>query len=149
MQPKTVVHCKTDEEANELLKWANSQGLRWHDGSSYLERTYFGKFDEMCYYITRGEYCEKVYYENKGYTILEYDEVLIKEQKISIEVGSKWQHKDGGVYEVVAVGQNSYFNGQIERKFIYCVWYQDKQGEVFVRTEKHFLQSFKPYQLQP
>jgi len=27
MQPRTVVHCKTEEEAKELLKWADEQGL--------------------------------------------------------------------------------------------------------------------------
>jgi len=54
-----------------------------------------------------------------------------------IEIGSKWQDKDGEVYEVVA---------KVHSIQVPIVWYADKNGEEYVRTEKHFLASFKPYE---
>ena len=63
-----------------------------------------------------------------------------------IEIGSKWQHKDGGVYEVIDYREQAFKskNGFTDNDF--CVWYKDKDGEIYVRTKKHFLASFKPYE---
>ncbi len=63
-----------------------------------------------------------------------------------IEIGIKWQHKDGGVYEVIDYREQAFKskNGFTDNAF--CVWYRDKDGGVYVRTEKHFLTSFKPYE---
>lgn len=65
---------------------------------------------------------------------------------MSIEVGSKWQHKDGGVYEVVdSQADVSYYHKDVyEQQMIEAIVYKDIQGEIYVRTENHFLQSFKP-----
>ena len=62
-----------------------------------------------------------------------------------IAIGSKWQHKDGGLYVVVDKKTPRY---EIDGNDIYCnvIWYSDKQGEIYVWTEKHFLDSFKPYE---
>ena len=45
VQPKTAVHCKIEKQANELLKWADSKGLRWADGESYLKTN---EYQEYC-----------------------------------------------------------------------------------------------------
>ena len=65
--------------------------------------------------------------------------------KMKIEIGSKWQYKDGGVYEVVDYGKQTSPNGTYED---YVVWYC-KVGETakaYPRLESHFLDSFKPYE---
>ena len=64
-----------------------------------------------------------------------------------IETGSKWQHKDGGVYEVVTIldiNINTLVNTL--KNYKRTIWYKDQDGEIYVRTEKHFLTSFKPYE---
>jgi len=50
MQPNTVIHATTESEANELLYWAHQQGLKWGSGDSYLERSYWNKYNKQtCY----------------------------------------------------------------------------------------------------
>lgn len=60
--------------------------------------------------------------------------------KMKIEIGSKWVHKDGGVYTILYKK-----NFRVVKEDIPVVWYKDQQREIYVRTEKHFLKSFKPY----
>ena len=61
-----------------------------------------------------------------------------------IEIGSKWVHTiTGNQYEVVEITNGTYDFGKTNRDI---VWYKDQQGEIYVRTEKHFLDSFKPYE---
>ena len=62
-----------------------------------------------------------------------------------IKKGSKWQYKDGGVYEVVDYGKQTSPNGTYAD---YVVWYC-KVGETakaYPRLKSHFLDSFKPYE---
>ena len=64
-----------------------------------------------------------------------------------IDAGSKWQHKDGGVYEVVTIldiNINTLVNTL--KNYKRTIWYKDQDGEIYARTEKHFLTSFKPYE---
>ena len=63
-----------------------------------------------------------------------------------MEIGSKWQHKDGGVYEVTDYREQAFKNTNGFTDNTLCVWYKDQDGEIYVRTEKHFLDSFKPYE---
>ena len=57
MQPKTVVYCDTEEKANKLLKWADSKGLTWCNGDSYLNDNQYNVFkDQTCYDLYDGVY---------------------------------------------------------------------------------------------
>lgn len=68
---------------------------------------------------------------------------------MKIEIGSKWQHKDGEVYEIMDSGATTYAKDGEGVKVIKGVAYKDQQSEIYVRTEKHFLESFKPYLVSP
>ena len=64
---------------------------------------------------------------------------------MEIPIGSKWLHtRTNNQYEVVELmdcnlrTDNLIYDG-------FEVWYKDQQGEIGVRTEKEFLDSFKPY----
>jgi len=80
MKPNTVVHCDTKEKAINLIRWADSMGLKWCDGEKYTLTC--NEWDirktQTCYGIYKGYFSPKEYYEIKGYTILKYEEVLIK-----------------------------------------------------------------------
>ena len=78
-QPNTVVHCETEEQANELLRWADSKGLEWFSGISYMEYNNWKEYQqETCYCLHRGEYGYKELYEDNGYTILSFEEAKDK-----------------------------------------------------------------------
>ena len=76
MQPKTVVHCDTEEKANILLKWAHDQGYEWCSGTSYLADNEYKIHNQYtCYNLFRNKVCNKQYYENEGYYILKFNDI--------------------------------------------------------------------------
>lgn len=75
MQPKTVVSCTTESEANELLYWAHQQGFKWAGASGcYLDRNNFDIYEHIAYDVKAGTYGRLEFYEEEGYTILTMDE---------------------------------------------------------------------------
>jgi hypothetical protein len=79
MQPETVVHCSTIEEAKELLTWADSKGLKWCDLVSYLDKDYYSDYrDQTCYNLKGGYIDCTGYFAHEGYTILEFKDLVSK-----------------------------------------------------------------------
>ena len=77
MKENTVVHCQSKKQAKQLLKWADSKGLRWSSNRSYLEDLNYDMYrGKTCYYLTLGFYCDSHFYKNKNYTILSFEEVI-------------------------------------------------------------------------
>lgn len=75
MRPKTVVNCRTEEQAKNLLAWANSKGL----GLKYFDNLYYLLNKEnTCFDFFRGHYCDKDYYLSEGFTVLPYEYVLVE-----------------------------------------------------------------------
>ena len=68
LNAKTVVHCDTEEKANSLL--AEVEG--WNNN--------YWKYykDQTCYDIRSNAYGRLEYYKDKNYTILTYEDVLLK-----------------------------------------------------------------------
>ena len=58
IQNKFIVHCKTEEQANKLIKAAYEQGYKWqHDDSTEgkdNEETFFTYYKEKTCYVFRG-----------------------------------------------------------------------------------------------
>ena len=78
MQIDTVVHCDTYEKAINLLKWADSIGLKWCDSDSYLNNAWGTYKEETCYYFYKGMYYYRNYYNMYGYKIHKYEDVIVK-----------------------------------------------------------------------
>ena len=73
----TVVHCPTEELANQVLAIAHKLGYKWHDGTSFLSNNEWGTFKEqICYNLTVGSYCNIDYFKNKEYNIIEAEDFL-------------------------------------------------------------------------
>ena len=81
---KYVMHCKTEEEAKIFSKYLHSIGRRWANGDSYEDKNYnriYVFYDtKTCYDFNAGYYGSKSYYEKKGYTILEMEDFIDKEE---------------------------------------------------------------------
>ena len=44
------IHCSTEKEAIEVLKIAHERGFDWNSGISYLNETYWDRYeDNICY----------------------------------------------------------------------------------------------------
>ena len=98
MQPKTVVHCSTDEQASQLLNWAASEKLHWGCGAPYTEITCWYKYkDVTCYNLYEGQYSYIADYRLDEYTILVFEDVVIKEE----ELNNKTYSFKGAVFKLI------------------------------------------------
>ena len=81
MQPNTVVHCDTEDKANELLSEAHKRGLKWSNGSKYTEYNGFNVHEsKTCYDFNNNDYGSYGHCKDFKYTILSFNDILIKEE---------------------------------------------------------------------
>ena len=67
----TVVHCTTEELANQVLAIASKLGYKWKYEDSYKDYNLWYKYREQtCYDFTVGDYCNIDYYKNEKYSSL-------------------------------------------------------------------------------
>lgn len=70
------VHCRTEQQAIELLDWAHSIGLHWGSGKSYIEYRRWEEYtDDTVYYIPDGSYGNRIDVPPKT-SILSFEEAL-------------------------------------------------------------------------
>lgn len=78
---KYVMHCKTEEEAKTFCKYLHNIGHMWSSGDSYLSENYWSFYKaSTCYNFNTDGYGNKQYYEEEGYTILEMEDFMDKEE---------------------------------------------------------------------
>lgn len=70
---KLAIHCDTKEKAKALCNAFDREGYTWRSGCiRYTECTYW---DEGICYSNENGYADREYYENKGYRILEFEDI--------------------------------------------------------------------------
>ena len=94
LQPNTVVHCDTEEKANELLGEADSRGLKWSSGLDYANTQWNDYREKICYNLYSGGYYGLNYYKSQNYTILSYEDALIKGENKMTKINKNY-YKDG------------------------------------------------------
>ena len=78
MRSKEAVHCDEEWKANNLLKWANSIGLKWCSNDTYLQFTGWRRYKKNTSYdFYRGEYADCDFFIKINYTIYEYEDVIM------------------------------------------------------------------------
>lgn len=83
MQDNTVVHCDTEEKANNLLEWADSKDLKWCHGREYSKYNQWEDYKQStCYNLKQGTYSGIKSCKQNNCNILTYEEVLIKEEEM-------------------------------------------------------------------
>lgn len=95
IEENMVVHCKTEDEAKELIKWAHECGYEWCSGRMNI--THFEGFSEPCYKFCAGKISIKdksVWKENhEDERITEFSDLIIPEEQdehMSAEEVVKW-----------------------------------------------------------
>ena len=75
-----VMHCKTEEDANEFLEYLDSLGFTWGNGTSYIGRNRWHEYGENTYYrFMANSYGSLDYARQQGYKILEFDDFVFYE----------------------------------------------------------------------
>lgn len=72
----TVVHCKTEDEAERILRLADAEGWKWITKESYIYNNpwRYSKSD-TCYNLLEGTYCNITYFTDHGYDIISSVEI--------------------------------------------------------------------------
>lgn len=94
-----VVHCTTEEEANQVLDLANKIGYKWRSINSFAQSCRYQSLGEStCYNIIGGSYQTTKYYRVNNYTIITAQEFIkmvneenkmeTKEIKTEVDVNS-------------------------------------------------------------
>lgn len=77
LDDKTVVHCKTEEQAKKVTSLAQRAGLTWISGDGYETALKWDiRKEKSCYYLTAGLLHSTDYFISKDFKILDADEFL-------------------------------------------------------------------------
>lgn len=85
---KYVMHCKTKKEAEDFLDVLHRNKRTWETGESYIK---FNNWDdyksETCYDFNEGSYANREFWENEGYTALDWEDFEVFRGKEDLENG--------------------------------------------------------------
>lgn len=82
IKPGMVIHCKTEEEAKELMFLCDKKGLTWCTGEKASSNTRFSVLsDRTCYRIHEDHvtYDNYAHYSSENYIITEFSDLIIPE----------------------------------------------------------------------
>lgn len=71
---KVVVHCKTEELANDFCRQMHEQGMKWVSNRSYLETTNWFPYKENTCYTSNGMFGNVEHYKKVKYDVVEWEE---------------------------------------------------------------------------
>lgn len=101
---KYAMHCKTREEAKEFCKVMHEAGRAWSSGTSYIRNKRWDIYrDATAYDFNAGRYCSVEFYQERGYTILEWSDFR-KEKEITksdLKTGMVVECRNGDKYMVL------------------------------------------------
>lgn len=91
IEPEMVIHCKTEEEANQLLSHLNDLGYEWYNGESLLEADsrYENCREDTCYCLSENNkitYSSVSHYMDNNYKITEFSDLVVPEEMRAEEV---------------------------------------------------------------
>lgn len=70
LKQNEVIHCSTENEANELCKLMHESGLKWTTNKSYLKHNLWYNYKEnTCYDPNLGTFSNLNYFNRKKYKI--------------------------------------------------------------------------------
>lgn len=70
-----AMHCPEEWQAEVFTKHLHSLGKVWRGGYSYAGENHWGSYEETtCYAFIHNQYAYKEWYEEHGYTVLEFSD---------------------------------------------------------------------------
>lgn len=95
IKPGMIIHCKTFEEANQLLAILDKAGYKWITGFSLVRDTNYRFHESLtCYRIDANRmlvsFCDISFYENNGDEIIEFSSLIIEEKTYEDGLNEAW-----------------------------------------------------------
>lgn len=148
-----AVHCDTEEKADDFLKECEKRNIKWIGGDNATHHNHYSvNFGLTCYCGKKGvlTYSDKVYFIQKGTTIVKWEVKEVKERTFkeviaNIKEGEVWEN---GYFKVELKG-GSYCIGrtqdQVSKNIIGFVIYPHVKFKL-QRKEYTFQEAFKAYE---
>ena len=80
---KIAIHTTTEEQAKVLLSELDKRGYEWFGGKKLTIETFYGNYKEKTGYTFEPRhkiaYSSLDFYQNEGYTIIEFEDIEFKE----------------------------------------------------------------------
>lgn len=89
IKPGMVIHCPTEQEANQLIKWAYKSGWHWNGGTSTEETSWEEHQEETCYKFYEDNsitYAYTKYFVENSHRIIEFSDLI----ELTAEEALKW-----------------------------------------------------------
>lgn len=115
---KTVIHCDTEEKANDLLKYLDEQGIIWRIGDRLTENNYWEDYKERtcynCNYENVLTYGSKYTYKHNiiEWEIVDENNKQIEMQLLLENIRSKFDKK---IFVVYGLDCNQYNKNTIKK----------------------------------
>jgi len=81
---KVAIHTTTETQATTLLEALDKKGYKWNSGTKLTIETFYKNYEEKTAYTFERRhkiaYCSLDWYQNEGYTIIEFSEIDFKEE---------------------------------------------------------------------
>jgi hypothetical protein len=109
-----VVHCKTEDEAKELIKWAYECGYSWVVGSDI--NTYYTFYTtDICYEMKGNSIRYDIlnYFKERNYEVIEFSDLIISEEQ---------EEKHMSAEEVLEWMKTNYTNMEVYREVFGCFY---------------------------
>ena len=72
---KLAINCETEEQAKKFCEESDKLGKKWKSGGSYLKYNFWEVYQENTCYDNENQLCEKSWYEEIGYKILNFKDI--------------------------------------------------------------------------
>ena len=94
-----VMHCKTQEEANDFCRYLDSVGRKWSTGYNYINNTHYDSYGKYtAYNFNQGTYADVESYRKWGVIILEWSDFMNGEfTKANLRTGDVVKFSNGKV----------------------------------------------------
>lgn len=128
----TVVHCPTEELANQVLRIADELGYRWNTRKKYTEYNHWDEYeDQTCYYFKCGTYCEKSNFIENNNNIISAEEFIklhtVMNEKTNLCELLKNRH-EGKTFYSPLYGNIKLFS--VSTQYAYPLWFKLNDGRI-------------------
>lgn len=146
-----AVHCDTEEKADDFLKECEKRNIKWIGGDNATHHNHYSvNFGLTCYCGKKGvlTYSDKVYFIQKGTTIVKWEVKEVKERTFkeviaNIKEGEVWESEEKIIRKIsgaIVIGFKDKENIDSEMEFLDNVKYK------LQRKEYTFEEAFKAYE---
>lgn len=92
---KVAIHCSSKTQAKKFCKLMHKNGMTWCDGENYNQKNRYQWGNSNTCYLLNGTHCDIGYAKSRGYTIIEFEDIITGKYDKRNKVFTKKDLKNG------------------------------------------------------